>query len=313
MEKQTLHITNGSHLTKQLKELDFAGEMLTWEEMLCEGPTFVDIDSEAFFKTRKAFFASIYQLELDVYTFKNEIKKLHRFENYSEIILWFEYDLFCHINMIAVISLIQQKKIKLPIYLVCSGRIHGNKNLLGLSELSSEQLVRHYQDRILLNEDDIKLAMSLWQIYCGTDHNLFKPFIVQSSSFIYLSNCLKAHLERFPDSKSGLNILEKNILEIVKNNTIKSEHHLLGYALNYQGYYGFGDIQLLRIIEKLSLFFDIDKTGYRLNRKGHEALLNQHNFYPEIKNIMTYGGVSSADFQFSKTHNKLIKTASNAY
>ncbi|MGE5943230.1 MAG: DUF1835 domain-containing protein, partial [Flavobacteriales bacterium] len=104
MNKQVLHITNGSHLTKQLLELDFAGEMLTWEEMLCEGPTFIDIDSEAFFKTRKAFFASVYQLELDVYTFKNEIKKLNSTENYSEIILWFEYDLFCHINMIGVIS-----------------------------------------------------------------------------------------------------------------------------------------------------------------------------------------------------------------
>ncbi len=313
MKKQPLHITNGSSLTKCLLELEFSGEILTWEEMLCEGSTFVDIDTEAFFKTRKAFFASFYQLELDVYAFKDELKKLNHSENYSEIILWFEYDLFCHINLIAVISLIQQKKISLPIYLVCSGRIKGNKNLVGLSELSSSQLIKHYEDRILLNDNDIKLAVSLWQIYCGIDHNLFKPFIVKSSSFKYLSNCLKAHLERFPDSKSGLNILEKNILEIVKNNNIKSEHHLLGYALNYQGYYGFGDIQLLRIIDKLSLFFNIDKSGYTLNRKGHEALLNQHHFYSEINNKMYYGGVSNADFQFSKEHNKLIKTNSNAY
>ncbi|WP_100611629.1 DUF1835 domain-containing protein [Confluentibacter lentus] len=313
MDIKTLHITNGNHLTRQLLELDFAGDMLTWEEMLCEGPTFFDIDSEAFFKTRKAFFASVYQLELDVHTFKNELKKLNRKEPYSEIILWFEYDLFCHINMIAVISLMQQKRIDLPVYLVCSGRIQGNKNLVGLSELSSSQLIKHYEDRVLLSQDDIKLAMSLWQIYCGNDHNLFKPFIVKSSSFIYLSNCLKAHLERFPDSKSGLNILEKNILELVKNNTIKSEHHLLGYALNYQGYYGFGDMQLLRIIDKLSIFFTIDTSGYKLNRKGHEALLGQHNFYSEMKNTMFYGGVSNADFQFSKTHNKLIKTPSNAY
>jgi hypothetical protein len=313
MNKQTLHITNGSHLTKQLLELDFSGIMLTWEEMLCEGPTFTDIDSEAFFKTRKAFFASVYQLELDVYEFKNELKKFNTPENYSEIILWFEYDLFCHINMIAVISLIQQKNIHLPIYLVCSGRVNDNKNLVGLSELSSAELIRHYDERIKLNEEDINLASTLWQIYNGIDHNLFKPYIVKSSSFEYLSNCLKAHLERFPNSKTGLNILERNILEIVKNNSIKSEHHLLGYALNYQGYYGFGDIQLTRIIGKLSIFFNSDKTGIVLNRKGHEALLGQHNFFAEIGNHLMYGGVNNTDFQFSKEHNKLIKTNLNAH
>ena len=31
---------------------------------------------------------------------------------------------------------------------------------------------------------------------------------------------------------------------------IKSLHHLLGYALNYQGYYGFGDLQLKRLIKR---------------------------------------------------------------
>ncbi|MBU3822198.1 DUF1835 domain-containing protein [Flavobacteriaceae bacterium XHP0103] len=313
MEKRILHITNGSVLSRKLLELDFKGDFLTWEEMLCEGPTFEDIDSEAFFETRKRFFASVYQLELDVNTFKGELNKLQNTNKYSEIILWFEYDLFCHINMLAVISLIQQKKIKSPLYLVCSGRISGNKNLVGLSELSTDQLIKHYQERVLLTHDDINLAKSLWQIYCGYDHNLFKPYIIKTSSFKYLSNCLKAHLERFPDSKSGLNILETNILEIIKNNHIKSEHHLLGYALNYQGYYGFGDLQLQRTIEILSIFFDSSSKGLALNRKGHEALLGQHNFFSEINNTIYYGGAKNADFQFSKSHNKLIKTPKNVH
>ena len=313
MNKQTLHITNGSVLTDTLLELNFEGEIITWQEMLCEGPTFIDIDSEAFYKTRKAFFASVYQLELDVKKFKSELAKLNDPEKYSEIILWFEYDLFCHINMIAVINLLLQKKITLPLYLVCSGRIPGSKNLTGLSELSSIQLIKHHENRVRLKESDIKLVETLWQIYCGIDHNLFKPFIVQTSSFKYLSNCLKAHLERFPDSISGLNILETNILEIVKDYNIKSENQLLGYALNYQGYYGFGDIQMARIIEKLSIFFNIEKAGITLNRKGHEAILRQHNFFSEFKNNMIYGGVSNTDFQFSKEHNRLIKTSFNAH
>ncbi len=210
--------------------------------------------------------------------------------------------------MIAVISLLHQREIELPLYLVCSGRVEGEKNLMGLAELTSDQLLYHYENKVKLNDEDIDLAIALWRTYCGRDHNIFKPYIVKNSSFTYMSNCLKAHLKRFPDSKNGLNTLEKNILEIVRTSNIKSKHHLLGYALNYQGYYGFGDIQFERIINKLSIFFDEEENSLTLNRKGHEALINQHNFASELNNNIDYGGVSRLNFQFNTEENKLIKT-----
>lgn len=313
MNKQVLHITNGSVLTDLLNELDYSGEKLTWQEMLCEGPTLRNIDSKEFIDLRKKFFNDFYDVELDVDEIKFELKKLDNTENYSEIVLWFEYDLFCHINMLAVINLIQQKKINLPIYLVCSGRITGGKSLKGLSELSSEQLLSHFDNKVLLNQEDMDLAATVWGIYCGIDHNLLKPFIVKSSSFKYLNSCLKAHLKRFPDSVDGLAILERNILEIVAKYNITSKHHLLGYALSYQGYYGYGDIQLIRIIEKLSVFYNVTEEGLTLNRKGHEVLLGHHNYAFEIDDNMVFGGVNKFDFQFNKKLNKLIKTIINAH
>lgn len=313
MEKTPLHITNGGALTAYLNELDISGDKLTWQEMLCEGPTLLSLDSDDFFDARSTFFNTHYDIDLDINAFKSEISKLHHPERHSEIILWFEYDLFCHINMIAVINLLKQKKIDLPIYLVCSGRVQGTKNLKGLSELSQEQLIYHYKEKVKLSDSDIDLASTIWGIYCGKDHNLLKPFIVKSSSFKYLSNCLKAHLERFPSYESGLNILEKNILEIVRDNNIKSKHHLLGYTLNYQGYYGFGDIQILKIIEKLNIFLIEEEDSLTLNRKGFEALLGQRNFSNEIQNNMIYGGINTKDFQFNKQQNKLVKTIINGH
>jgi hypothetical protein len=313
MSKQPLHITNGNSLTTVLNEIGFEGEKLTWQEMLCEGPTIEKVYSEEFFKLRASFFNEFYDIDLDPEIINEEIDKLNHSEKYSEIILWFEYDLFCHINMVAVISLIQQIKIDLPLYLVCSGRIEGSKSLKGLPELSSQQLLKHYNNKVLLNKEDINIATTVWGIYCGIDHNLLKPYIVTPSSFKYLSNCLKAHLERFPNSVSGLNILERNILKIVDKHNITSKHHLLGYALNYQGYYGYGDMQLIRIIDQLSVFYNIDGDSLILNRKGHEALLEQHNFSSEINNNISYGGVKKIDFQFSKSKNKLIKSLLNAH
>lgn len=308
MAKRTLHITNGYSLTNYLKELDYTGDMLTWQEMLCEGPTAERIDSDEFFDKRKRFFLDFYDIEINEREFREEIAILNDSGQHSEIILWFEYDLFCHINLIAVISLIRQKNNKLPLYLVCSGRIKGEKELKGLAELTPRQLQRHYDNRIPLSEDDIELMASLWKTYCGKDHNLFRQSIVQKSSFPYLSNCLKAHLRRFPEAKTGLTILENNILNIIKKYPIKSRKHLLGYALNYQGYYGYTDLQFIRIIDKLSIFFDESGSTLTLSRKGHEALLGHHNFANEFDSKMAYGGVRKNEYHYSTSNNRLIQT-----
>jgi hypothetical protein len=311
MSKTTLHITNGSSLTDYLKDLDVKGDVLTWHEMLCEGPTTTIIDSKEFIEARQAFLNVYYDVEIDEYAYKNEIGKIDHIENYTEIVLWFEYDLFCHINLMAVINLLQQKKVTLPLYLVCSGRVKGEKDLKGLGELSPEQLLEHYKNKIKLNENDIDIATTVWGIYCGKDHNLLKPFIVKTSSFKYLNSCLKAHLKRFPDSKNGLSRLELHILETVQQHSIKSKHHLLGYILNYQGYYGFGDMQIERMIDSLSQFLEEENNHLVLSRKGHEAILGQKNFSKALNNDMTYGGSKRLEYQFNKEENKLIKTVIN--
>lgn len=308
MATQTLHITNGNNLTYYLKELEYTGVFLTWQEMLCEGPTVELVDSQEFFNLRKTFLSDFYDIEINEEEFKKELDILNHTDQFQQIVLWFEYDLFCHINLLAIISMLHQKKIRLPLYLVCSGRVKGENDLKGLAELKSEQLHDHYENKITLSEGDMDLMNSLWRIYCGKDHNLFKPFIIQKSSFPYLASCLKAHLQRFPDSETGLSTLEMHTLHMILDQKIKSKRHLLGYILNFQGYYGFGDLQISKMIDTLSIFY-IEKDGHIiLNSNGHEAINKQHNFSDELMSAMYFGGIKKMDFQFIKSQNKLIKT-----
>jgi hypothetical protein len=307
MLPQTLHITNGNNLTDYLKDLQYEGHFLTWQEMLCEGPTIEHIDSDEFFNLRKNFLQDFYDIEINEDELWEELDILNHTDQFQEIVLWFEYDLFCHINLIAILSLLEQKKVRLPLYLVCSGRVKGEKELKSLTELKPVQLLQHYKNKIKLSSEDSELMSALWRIYCGTDHNLFKPYIVQKSSFPYLSNCLKAHLERFPNSETALSILETHTLQMISDYNIKSKRHLLGYILNFQGYYGFGDMQINKMIDLLEMFYSQEENQLVLNKKGHEAIEQQHNFSSEFKAPMIFGGVNKLDFQFSKIQNKLIK------
>lgn len=313
MSDQTLHITNGSSTTAYLSKLKFKGDLLTWHEMLCEGPTIKEMNTPAFFKLRKTFLERVYRIEYDVKKIKKELDKLKDTSKYSEIVLWFEYDLFCHINLIAAISLIKQYNINLPLYLVCSGRVAGEKELKGLAQLTETQVLYHYENKIKLNVDDIATAQKAWRIYCEEDHNLFKALILRPSNFRYLSNCLQAHMRRFPDTRSGLSTLEYNTLVLIKNHQIKSRHHLLGYCLHYQGYYGFGDLQMERMIHDLSLFYEETDNTLTLNRNGHLALEHQKNFIKELATDFQFGGVNKTEFQYNKKEKKLIKTIVNAH
>ena len=169
MGASILHITNGDMTTNYLKKLKFSGEFITWREMLCEGKTTIDVGSENFWKNRYDFFKSSYKISKQKfidYTVK-EYRSLCNKKNQKEIVLWFEYDLFCQINMIAVLSWLKQYRKGYNISLVCSGKVGNSKNMFALSELNEKQIQNHYKNRIELTQDDIEYADYIWQLYCS--------------------------------------------------------------------------------------------------------------------------------------------------
>ena len=310
MEKQILHITNGDSLTERLQQIDLTGDIIIWREMLCEGPTVTEVGTENFIKIRKKFLLENYSISEEDYEekFVSQIHKLSQIDNYDEIILWFEFDLFCHINMLAAISYLIQNKHHEAVYLVCSGRVPGEKDLIGLSELSDAQLHAHYENKIRLSEDDLEMANFIWELYCGNNPNKLKPEIRKSSNFKYLSSCIRAHIERYPNAHTGLNTLETNILKLIKNHRITSENQLCGYVLNYQGYYGYGDVQIFKIIDQLRLFFYQDDDGtIKLSSKGNMALNGTQNFYRDLKTDFFMGGTHKYDFLYNPESHQLLK------
>ncbi len=311
MEENTLHITNGDSLTSRLKEEQLVeGDFFTWREMLCEGPTKIKIETEDAIKKRKAFLKKYYRISpLDFEEkFVSQLEKLDHLEKYNEIILWFEYDLFCHVNMIAAISLLLRKGVgTIPVYLVCSGRIEHEKKLMGLCELTTIQLKNHYKNKKLLSIDDLELAAYIWTLYCESNPKKIAGQIKKHSSFEYLSICLRAHLQRFPNMLTGLNVLEHNILEMVDTYQIKNVKQLMGYTLEYQGYYGYGDMQMKRVIARLFQFLDQTKDRLLLSERGKLALQQKKNFYNTQILDWHYGGVKKYDYLYNDETHKLLK------
>lgn len=311
MGVNTLHITNGDSLTHRIQELNLVdGEFMVWREMLCEGPTEIKIEEEVSVKKRALFLKKYYRIPPSDYEkkFVSQLKKLDNLAKYDEIILWFEYDLFCHINMIAAISLLLRKKNReTPVFLVCSGRIEHEKKLFGLCDLSHSQLKKHLQGKIKLSHDDLEFAAHIWTLYCESKPEKMIGQIKQNSSFEYMSICIRAHLQRFPNMLTGLNVLEHNILEMADNYQIKNIKQLMGYALEYQGYYGYGDMQMKRVLARLFQFFTQTKDRLLLSERGKLALEYKKNFYNTQILNWYYGGVKKYDYLYNDETHSLLK------
>lgn len=308
-DKRIVHVVNGDDIADRLYELRVPGEVLVWREMLCEGPTPQDVGSKEFLDMRQQFLNKAYGVTARKYQekFVVQLKKLKDLSHYDEIILWFEFDLFSHMNMLAAISYMLQFDPSPPLYLVCSGKVKGEQELVPLSELSSKQLQLHYDYKISLTEDDLEMANLIWEVYCGENPMRLTSEIKKTTNFRYLSSCLRAHIERFPNAKSGLNSLETNVLRLIDEHEINSLHHLLGYALKYQGYYGYVDIQMQRIIDRLGMFYTTDQSRVRLNENGQKALKATKNFYQELKQEEYFGGVAKYSFLYEPDSHNLLK------
>lgn len=305
-----LHITNGDSFTQRLRKLRFKGEIITWREMLCEGKTVTNVGSEAFWKTRFDFLHKNYNVSKSWFVEKTlkEYRSLCNHKQEEEIILWFEYDLFCQINMLAVISWLKTHRRHVQISLVCSGKEDETNRLYALNDLSDEQIKKLFKKRVELSQDDIEFADYVWQLYCSDNPIRLEHLTdFEQYQFKYLGEALRTHLRRFPTIKNGLNEIENRVLHVAAEEKPKSRKELLGSLLTDQGWYGFGDSQYERILKNLRPLFH-SFNPVRLSKKGREILENQNNFYAEIRDNEAYlGGALKYNYLYNTEAGRILK------
>ncbi|MCK5442774.1 MAG: DUF1835 domain-containing protein [Maribacter sp.] len=305
-----LHITNGDNLTNRLESLHLKGDIITWREMLCEGKTLTNVGSESFWKTRFEFLSKNYKVTKTWFVEKTlkEYRSLCNHKQQDQIVLWFEYDLFCQINMLAVISWLKTHRKYANISLVCSGNENETDTMYGLGEVNDEQLLELYENRIELSQDDIEYADYVWQLYCSDNPIRLENLTdFRDYQFDYLSDAIKSHLRRFPSIKNGLNGIENHILQLSVDKKPKSKRELVRTALSNQGLYGFGDTQYERIITSLKPLYSTFNP-VRLNKKGKEILDGQTSYYSSIRDNEAYlGGALKYSYLYNTESDRILK------
>jgi hypothetical protein len=267
LSSSLLHILNGDSTKALFSKSNIRGDTVVWREVLVQGPLFYSLDTELFWEMRSQFLEKGYGAKLASYRRKVilEFQKIRQFQG-DEIVLWFEYDLFCQVNLIALLSYFLRSKKGMTISLVCVGDFPGYSKRVGLGELPHTVYRGLFDNRQKLEKEDLIVADKAWMYFCGKDSKKLKT--IQSEKLEYLSDAMLSATKTFRES-NHLSPLERHILKVINDNHF-DEKELIKYLLENDTEFGFGDRQYEYMIHKLSDYIVILDSKFHFHPKGKD-------------------------------------------
>ena len=147
------NILNGDSLAYSFPGAKIEGEIIVVREGLIDGELSGD-NLHDFWQSR-ARYMRLTEAEYNNSVVK-EFEKIMNAPDNSEFNLWFEYDLFCQVNMWFVISIINSLSIKKKVYAVFTSYLDKTSKQFwnGFGPANSDELKVCYADRIPLSEVD---------------------------------------------------------------------------------------------------------------------------------------------------------------
>jgi len=231
------HVLPGDALFGRFSETEIDGEIIVCRECLIDGDTQAD-NLEDFWNVRANFIETAYGANDYREKVIGEFEKLRNLPEESEINLWFEYDLFCQVNMWFCLALLQNKKVK--IFRVAP--IIKNKTDIwkGFGKLENEDLEKCYAERIEFSETDVQLDAKLWKAFQHKDWKDLKTLgAKESECFPKLAEVCAAAIE--------IETRPQETLRKITANETDFKNIFAEFSAN-EGVYGFGDAQIKRVL-----------------------------------------------------------------
>jgi hypothetical protein len=238
------HVLAGDSLAADFNKTAISGKPVICREALIAGP--VDAPSrDEFWEQRARFILAEYGEDEIVYHERvaDELEKLSEFSSDDEVNLWFEYELFCSVNMWFCLSLLSGTDALT--YRVEPSVRQIEDRWKGFGSLDAGDLRRCYEARKQMSAEDVELGTDLWNAYRHDDRGaLIELSRSYSPRFPYLEEVCDAALER--DSRPAEIIAEIQALGIKEFDQIFPEF------VDRAGVYGYGDLQVKRLLDQLS-------------------------------------------------------------
>ena len=237
-----IHVLPGDAQVEEFRNTGIEGEVVVCREAFVDGDVRAR-DLQELWKVRENFLSRAYPETQTSYhdTVVAEFETLLHLPAASEVNLWFEYELFCQVNMWFCIWLLRDSPAKL--FRVAPIAQRKDDVWSGFGTLTAEDLKECYEERLKFTDRDIDLGAELWIAFQNRDYARLKELsATESACFPYLKDACEAELEK--DTRP------KQVLRELQRNGVDDFNELFAAFRERAGVYGFGDAQVKRILNE---------------------------------------------------------------
>jgi hypothetical protein len=238
------HVLPGDAQLEEFRKAGIDGEPVVFREALISGPVEAD-DLHTFWDERAQYILAEYGEDEIEYKDKvvGEISRLLEVTDDDEVNLWFEYELFCSVNMWFCLSLLQTVKAK--IYRVEPIGLDEPDRWEGFAKFNADDLKAAFELRSEFSDNERKCGVAMWDAYRKKDF----PRLTQDATgtfecFPYLGEVVAAASEQ-----------DIRPLEVVREIRAGGETDFGKIFAEFKkraGVYGYGDVQVQKLIDQLS-------------------------------------------------------------
>ncbi len=219
-----LHVTNGDSAASGLARSGLPGDILSWRDLLHDGPVLPAGDADAFRLARGTFIASLGATEnaADVAgDFAERDARLLSATRDDEIVLWFEPDLYDQLQLIQILAELARvpSADRAAISIVPADCFLGPMHHAKFAPL--------YHERRRMHEDDLAQGAAAWEAFTSSTpepllaiaERLDREVRARTYSagldvrLPHLAAALRRQLEEYPDLEHGLSRSERQICE----------------------------------------------------------------------------------------------------
>lgn len=242
-----VHILNGDALLSRFPS-SLEGRTLVARECLVDGDVTGNTLAQIS-QSREEFLLDVYGVPIDEYREQSlaEFKRMLTIPSGEEIVLWFEDDLFCQVNLWFILWLLDDARRDHALHLVRPSQ----DSPFSFTQLDEAGLIACFEARQAITPAHRSAFASLWKAYQYEDRIAMHRLATGPlRDYPFLLPAIDAEITRYRD-ESGWSPMEQSVAEIIRSASNADFPAHFATFTNAFPIYGLGDLQFKRVWEEV--------------------------------------------------------------
>jgi hypothetical protein len=291
-----LHVLNGDATASVFAAAGLPGDVLVWRDILVEGPLTAEWPTPDALGARAAFLAERLGIDRERYVrgVREQEDGLAGALRNAEVVLWFEQDLFCAVNLWYVLAWFARRPAAARLTLVYPPV----DEVKGLGVREPAQLAALFNERRLVTPHALALARRAWAAYTESDPRAAAVRAeTETDALPFVGDAFRLHCSRFPSVVTGLNEVETATLASLERSSLRFGELFRAVTADPRGArYGMGDVQFAACVRGLTPLVsvsgvDVTAAEVAMTALGREVLAGRRD-WPSVRALDVWlGGV----------------------